>query len=863
MIMHKDLGEISPVVFHTHHYLNRGGSGYDVQNAGRWYNGKIQRYGRKSAAGKRLTAKRIIYKEKEKKTSKVNDRMIYLFADHDLSQGDNRIHVCAIFYADEEGNLRLIDNADKIHDYPGLGQVVCIPNVINGKKIKYFALASKIEIPKENVDVWIEHFAEQPPADPDYKSNIAFQIGWCDFDYFHTFLGLEDFEIDIGTDENGQVMTDTVSALKFPVLDPLQMANRQADRLRQLLRRYEREFGFHETLINQSAKSIDDDVKKWAEYRLAIMLSETQNPGLKKKVDEIMPGALGGYLSSRILFQEGYQKAVDLAAGNLAGWLQREVVLAWINLNHFSGNANISKEKSIGKGKAEEAKICVLEDFARATRDLHQTRPGNLLGEVLNNRKDEFFFLDEYLFTGKPMAAVLKTRQALGSLVSIKKLILGRLIARGKVKFVDILKQQGGYLTDADIFKSTDEIFEAESAFVKWLVTGNPSTLTEENLAMDRARISVGKLKTKLGSAEAASGLLSMLGWLSAMESVRAYSELAASEKTKIKDDLSLSAAIAGQSLATAELLLGDELKKASKLGLKVSLSAMGVVVNVIDAGLKAKEAEELFAKGDTDAGVLTAVSVVLIIYSIPFGLMGLWIGTAMIIIAGILGIIAEFVKDDTWDTFLKNTSFGQEIGGGTDSPDWAGVTLNALKANPAFQVRALANLLNNFSVKRKGGGLGDRFGSFTLDLKMATPDPLAVFLLTWHFKVSGEPGIQKRVTVASAFTGATTPADGKNFHVPGTLRAPDGSSLESFEHAAVKATPGSTLMTIGDPYDMRPYQTPSHRWEHRTITGVKVEVQRLLWQSFGRPRSKDMEWTDIVALDLSLPPKEAWLFKV
>ena len=855
---HKDLGSAVTVMFHTHRYLNRGGHDADVQNAHRWYNGYIKRYGYMSPVGKRLTARRLTFKPK--RTDLVTDRMIYLFADHDLSDGKQRIHVCAVLHADPEGNVSIVLGSKKVRT--DQRPLVTIPTVINGTKIKYFALASKIQIAKPDVDTWIKHFAADTPPEPGYD-NVGYQIGWVDFEYLHTLLGTGEIEVETGTDEDGEIMTETVSALRFPVLDPLQMANRHADRLRTLLRQYEREFGFHKTLINQSKASIDEDVKKWAKYRLALMLHTAQNPTLKKKVDAIRHAGLGAFIRSRTLVQESYQAAVDLAAGNLAGWLQRDVVQAWITLNHSAGAANISQEASAGTGRTDPiaAKICVLEDFARAIRDLHQTRPGNVLAEVLAEHIDDFPALDEYLFNGKAMKEVLKARKVIGSVMRVKKLVLGRLIARGKANFVDVLKQQGGYLTDADVLKSTDELFEAESAFLKWLVTGSPSTLTEENLTLNQARIQVDKLTAKLGSVEAASGVLSLLGWLSVMESIRAYSEIAGKRTTK--DHLRLSATIAAQGLATTQLMLGDTLKKASKAGLKVSLSALGVVVNVIDAGLKAKEADELATKGDTDAALLTVASAALIMLSIPFGLLGFWVGTALAIVAGILGLIASWVTDDTWDTFLNNTPFGLDTGGGSWTPDWAGVTLDALKANTAFQVRALANLLDNFSVKRLGGGTGKRFGAFTLELTMTTPDPMAVFLLTWHFRVSGEPGVETRVTVASTFTGAHTPADGKNFRVPGILHTPDGKkSLESFEHAAVKAKPGSTVLTIGDPHDMRPDQTPNHRWQGRTITGLKVEVRRLLMSSFGRPRAEDKEWTPTVTLDLSLPPKEAKLFK-
>lgn len=861
MAIHKDLGKAVTVMFHTHRYLNRAGHGGDVQNARRWYNGKVKRYGYMSSDGP-LTAKRKT--NKAKLTDLVKDRMIYLFADHDVSGGTKRTHVCTILYADPKGNVSFVLGSKKIQT--DLTPLVTLPTVVNAKQIKYFALASKVHIATKAVDTWIQAFAASPPADHDFKSNIGYQIGWVDFEYFHTLLGPGEVEVDVGTDEDGEMLTETFSALRFPVLDPLQMANRHADRLRTLLRQYEREFGFHKTLINQSSASIDEEVKKWAKYRLALMLDTAQNPTLKKKVDAIRAGALGAHLRGRGLLQESFQDAVDLAAGNLAGWLQREVVQAWITLNHSSGLANISQEASAGAGRPQPigAKICILEDFARAVRDLHQTLPGNVLAEVLADRIGDFPALDEYLNNGQLMKDVLQTRKVIGSVTSIMKLVLGRQVARGKETFVDVLKQLGDYLTDAELLMSTDELFEAESAHLKWLVKGGwPQTLTQQDLIVNRARIRVEKLKPKLEKVEAASGVLSLLGWLSVMESVRAYSAIAKKQKPTAKDHLALGNAIVAQSLSTAELMLGDTLKKASKAGLKVSLSALGVVVNVVSAGLKAKEADELAAKGDTDAALLTLASAALIMLSIPFGLLGIWVGTALAIVAGILGLIASLVTDDTWDTFLNNTPFGFGNGGGSATMDWAGVTLDALKANTAFQVRALANLLDNFTVKRLGGGTGKRFGDFTLELTMTTPDPMAVFLLTWQFRVSGEPDVQKRVTVASAFTGAHTPADGKAFRIPGTLRAPGGKeSLETFEHAAVKTKPGSTVLTIGDPFDMRPGQTPGHKWAGRSITGLKVEVRRLLMSSFGRPRAEDKVWTHTVTLDLSLPPKTAQLFK-
>ncbi|HMB94141.1 MAG TPA: hypothetical protein VKP65_25050, partial [Rhodothermales bacterium] len=653
---HKDLGSAVTVMFHTHRYLNR--SDGDVQNAHRWYNGHIKRYGTE-IGGKRKTARRVPFKQK--RTDLVKDRMIYLFADHDLAGGKKRIHACVVLYADSQGNVSTVLGSKKV--VTSRTPLVTLPTVINGTKIKYCALASKVQISKSDVDTWIKHFAADTPPEPGYK-NVGYQIGWVDFEYLHTLLGTEEIDVEVGTDEDGEIMKETISALRFPVLDPLQMANQHANRLRSWLRKYEREFGFHKTLINQSTASIDADVKKWAKYRLALMLDTAQNPTLKKKVDAIRSGALNAHLRGRGLLQESFQDAVDLAAGNLAGWLQRDVVQAWITLNHSAGLVNISQEASAGAGQPLPigAKICVLEDFAQAIRDLHQTRPGNMLAEVLAERIDDFPVLDEYLFNGKAMKDVLKAREVIGSVMSVKKLVLGRLIARGKVNFVDVLKQQGGYLTDADVLKSTDEIFKAESAKLKWLVTGSPSTLTEKDLKLNHVRIRVEKLKAKLGNVEAANGVFGFLGWLSVMESVRAYSEMA---KHTTKDHIALANAITAQTLTTGELMLGDTLKKGSKAGLKVSLSALGVVVNVIDAGLKAKEADELIAKGDTDAALLTVASAGVILLAIPFGLMGLWIGTALAIVAGILGLIASWVTDDTWEIFLNNTPFGFEAGGG------------------------------------------------------------------------------------------------------------------------------------------------------------------------------------------------------
>ncbi len=852
--MNKDVGMVSPVVFHTPRYLNFGGFDHDVQKARHWYHGRVLRkesfdYGSKDRGATRQTFKSPV-------SDPVLDRLVYLFADRDLTTGATRLHVCATVHIDASGGLAFFSKSGGIEPDAEVAAAITLPQVIDGHKIRYFAIAAKVQLSPDDLDTWIQAFDGSGSG----GSQVDYQIGFVDFDYTHTFLGVDEFEIPRGTDENGDVITDTGHALRFPVLDPLHMALAHASKLSGFLRAYEREFGFHKSLINYSSAKVDDEVAKFSKYRLAVALATAQNAKLRAKIDDIGDAGLNQYLRTRAIVQGSYQEAVDLAAGNLASWLRREVVLAWINLCH-SGGLGVISEDAVGQGTDDGAKACVLEDFGRAIHDLHQTRPGNVLAEILHQRRAELGFIDAYLYDGKAMAKAFKSvRSGVGQVMSIKKLVLGRLIARGKKTFVDTLTEQGGYLTAADLLDDVDDIYERESRFLTLLVTGNRSTLSDENLALEAVDLRIGKLKKTLGSAEAASGLVSMLGWFVVMDQIHTYAELRRNGNATVTDDITVASAITAQALSTAELILGDRLKDASKIGLKISLSAIGVVVNVVDAGLKMDQAEKLFAKGDTDAGLLTGASAILIITAIPFGVMGMWLGPAIAIVAGILGLIATFVTDEVWDRFLNNTAFGTGDSGGTYAPDWAGVTLDALRGNPALQLRALGNLLHNFTVRRLGGGTGKRFGTHTLFIEMATPDPMAVFVITWHFHVGGETGVVVRTTVASVFSDGTTPADGKTLRIPGTIRGPDGdASIESLERAAVKVV-SPTSLHVGDPRDMRAPE--GHAWHRRSINAVRVEVQRLNLQSFGRPRASSAEWHPTVVLDMTDLAKMTALYK-
>ena len=172
------------------------------------------------------------------------------------------------------------------------------------------------------------------------------------------------------------------------------------------------------------------------------------------------------------------------------------------------------------------------------------------------------------------------------------------------------------------------------------------------------------------------------------------------------------------------------------------------------------------------------------------------------------------------------------------------------MRGNPAFQVRALANLLNNYTVSRLGGAIDNKFGYHAVVIQMATPDPKAVFLVRWQFQVSGDATIHTRETVAAAFAGPGKKADGKMFRIPGTLLDPDGKSLEGYEHSWAREQTMTSIL-VGEPLDMRANTLPGHKWQHKTIVGLEVSVRRLTSQCFAMPRSGSKEWTHAVDVDL------------
>ena len=855
--MHKNVGETQMVVFHTHAYLNFHGSGADPNHARKWGNGWIKRFGH---SGK--TAKRKYYSTPH--TDSVTDRIIYLVADLDLATGKEEVNLCAVLFADEDGSLSML-RADQEIDHTGLSaRVITIPSVVNGKKVKYIALASKVQVSDKDVEDWIKHLAKSPAPESGYDY-LGYHFRWADFDYEFTFLGRHEIEIETGTNPDGENETITLEPLKVPVFDPLKMASTMAKKLAAKIKGFEKEFGFHKPLVNKHSghpepSAIEADAKRWSNYRLALMLDQAQEPDLQKQLKEIRP-ALNVFLNGRKLVQQSHQRAVDLAAANLACWLGRDVVMAWINLCHGAGIVKVSKEPGTGSKSVASAKICILEDFAKAIEDLHQTRPGNVFGEVLAARASSYSVFDDYLFSGKAMTDALKFRKVLESTTKVHKLVFGRLVARGKKNLAGVLKVHGKYLVDAGVVSDADEFADVSSAALTFLSNGAPGTVSGGKLKVQRAAIKLKKLKSVFGKIDAATSALEMLAWFEVMENIRAYTELANSSKgATALDGMKLATAVASQAHATADLLLGQTLAQGSKMGLKVAVSALGVVVNAADAALKAHESDELAKKGDMDAAAFMFASAVCVMLAIPFGLFGWWVGAAVAIIGGILGIIAELVTDDTWEIFIAQTQWGAKTGKATAKPDWTGgYTLGDLRGNAALQVRALANLLNNFTVYRLGGGISDKFGRHTLVIEMATPDPRAIFLVEWSFQVSGDATIHKRLTVAATFAGPGKQVDGKAFRIPGAVHDPNGKSLETHEHSWAQDRTSTSLL-IGEPLDMRAASLPGHKWQHKFILGLEVEVRRLASQCFAMPHSTKA-WTHVVKLDLRATSQKSRLF--